>query len=208
MKKIDRGDPMNLCIVRMALAALLLMLAPLLAPSAFAEDALPAPVNGVTFEEWAAGNARLANNQAMGDMLKVLGIDETTWNSTNEAFLEALKRGDPAGPIYRRYAEVFADPAVGRFKAATDTPVVTGKLASFDDYARVQAHLSVGSRAGGDPEKILKEHGLTVYEFSQEAKPWVQAMAKAAGGGDMEEMNIIMQEYTERYQAQYGLKAQ
>lgn len=189
---------------RFVLAALFLMLA----PAAFAEDALPAPVNGISFEEWAAGNARLANNQAMGDMLKVLGVDEKTWNATNAAFLDELRKGDPAGPIYRRYAEVFADPAVGRFKTAKDTPKVKGKLASFDDYARVQAHMSVGSRAGDDPERILKEHDLTVFEYSQEAKPWVQAMAKAAGSGDMEEMNIIMQEYTERYEAQYGLKAE
>ena len=195
---------MTLRFIRPLLAALFLVFA----HAAFAEDALPAPVNGISFEEWAAGNARLANNQAMGDVLKVLGVDETTWNATNTAFIEELRKGDPAGYMYRRYAEVFADPAVGRFKAAGDTPRIKGKLASFDDYARVQAHLSVGSRAGEDPEKILKEHDLTVYEFSQEAKPWVQAMAKAAGNGDIEEMNIIMQEYTERYQAQYGLKAE
>lgn len=195
---------MTLRFIRPLLAILFLMVA----PTAFAEDALPAPVNGISFEEWAAGNARLANNQPMGDVLKVLGVDEATWNATNTAFIEELKKGDPAGYMYRRYAEVFADPAVGRFKGAADTPVIKGKLASFDDYARVQAHLSVGSRAGDDPDRILKEHGLTVYEFSQEARPWVQAMAKAAGSGDMEEMNIIMQEYTERYQAQYGLKAE
>jgi hypothetical protein len=189
--------------IRLALAAIFLIFA----PAALAGDDLPAPVNGITFEEWAAGNARLADNQALGDMLGVLGVDETTWNATNEAFLEELRKGDPAGSMYRRYAEVFADPAVGRFKGAAETPDVKGKLASFDDYARVQAHLSVGSRAGDDPEKILKEHDLTVYEFSQEARPWVQAMAKAAGNGDMEEMNIIMEEYTERYRARYGLKA-
>lgn len=192
---------MYLRTIRLALAAIFLMFA----PAAFADEALPAPVNGITFEEWAAGNARLANNQTLPDMLKVLGTDEKTWNATNEAFLQELREGEPASYMYRRYAEVFADPAVGRFKAAKDTPAIKGKLASFDDYARVQAHLSVGSRAGVDPEKILKEHDLTVYEYSQEAKPWVQAMAKAAGSGEMEEMNVIMQEYTERYRAQYGV---
>jgi hypothetical protein len=188
--------------IRAALAAVFLILA----PAAFAADALPAPVNGITFEEWAAGNARLANNQPMADMLKVLGVDEKTWNATHEAFLEELRKGDPAGYMYQRYGEIFADPAVGRFKTAADTPDIRGKLATFEDYARVQAHLSVGSRAGDDPEKILREHDLTVYEFSQETKPWVQAMAKAAGSDRMDEMNIVIQHYTELYEAKYGLK--
>jgi hypothetical protein len=193
---------MTLHSIRLALAAAFL----LFAPAAFAGDALPAPVNGISFEEWAAGNARLANNQPMAEMLKVLGVDEKTWNATNDAFLAELKKGDPAGPIYRRYAEVFADPAVGRFNAAKDTPEIKGKLATFEDYAEVQAHLTVGSRAGDDPEKILKEHDLTVYEFSQETKPWVQAMARAAGSDKMEEMDIVIQHYTEIYEARYGLK--
>jgi hypothetical protein len=193
---------MNLPAIRLALSALFLVFA----PAAFADDTLPAPVNGITFEEWAAGNARLANNQPMAEMLRVLGVDEKTWNATNDAFLAELKKGDPAGPVYRRYAEVFADPAVGRFRQAKDAPTVQGKLATFEDYARVQAHLSVGARAGDDPQKILREHDLTVYEFSQETKPWVQAMAKAAGSDKMDEMNIVMQHYTEVYEARSGLK--
>ena len=118
---------MTLHSIRLALAAAFL----LFAPAAFAGDALPAPVNGISFEEWAAGNARLANNQPMAEMLKMLGVDEKTWNATNDAFLAELKKGDPAGPVYRRYAEIFADPAVGRFSKAKDTPEVKGKLATF-----------------------------------------------------------------------------
>lgn len=195
---------MNLRSVRLALAAIFLIMA----PAAFAGDDLPAPINGITFEEWAAGNARLSNEQSMADVLKTLGVDEKTWNATNEAFIEELRTGDPASYMYRRYGEVFADPAVGRFKDLKDTPAIKGKLATFEDFARVQAHLSVGSRAGEDPDKILKEHDLTVYEFSQEAKPWVQAIARAAGSGTMDELNVVMEHYNEVYRARYGLKAE
>ena len=177
----------------------------LLAPAAFAGDSLPAPINGITFEEWAAGNARLSNEQKLADVLKVLDIDEKTWNNTNTAFIEVLRKGDPAGYTFRRYAEVFADPAVGRFKGASDQPEVKGKLATFEDYARVQAHMTVGSEAGQDPQAILKEHDLTVYEYSQEAKPWVREIARAAGSGRMDELNVVMDHYTEVYRARYKL---
>ena len=54
--------------LRPALAAIFLMLA----PAAFADD-LPAPVNGITFEEWAAGNARLAVlREPIGEELQLL----------------------------------------------------------------------------------------------------------------------------------------
>lgn len=191
---------MNVHTIRCILAAALF----LMAPAAFAED-LPAPINGITFEEWAAGNARLSNEQKLADVIEVLGVDEKTWNDTNMAFIEVLRKGDPAGYTYRRYAEVFADPAVGRFKGAGDTPEVKGKLATFEDYARVQAHMTVGYEAGQDPAAILKEHGLTVYEYSQEAKPWIQEIAKAAGSGRMDELNVVIEHYTQVYRARYKL---
>ena len=192
---------MNFHAIRTILAAAFL----LMASAAFADDSLPAPINGITFEEWAAGNARLSNDQKLADVLKVLGVDEKTWNDTNTAFIEVLRKGDPAGYTFRRYAEVFADPAVGRFKGASDQPELKGKLATFEDYARVQAHMTVGSEAGEDPQVILKEHNLTVYEYSQEAKPWVQEIARAAGSGRIDELNVVMDHYTEVYRARYKL---
>lgn len=188
-----------------ALRTILAMAFLLLAPAAFAGDNLPAPINGITFEEWAAGNARLANEQKLADVLTVLGVDETTWNDTNTAFIDVLRKGDPTSYTYRRYAEVFADPAVGRFKDAGDKPTLKGKLATFEDYARVQAHMTVGYEAGQDPQAILKEHDLTVYEYSQEAKPWVAEMARAAGSGKMDELNVVMDHYTAVYRARYKL---
>lgn len=80
-----------------------------------------------------------------------------------------------------------------------------GKLATFDDYARVQAHLTVATEAGKDPQEVLKEHDLTVYEFSQEARPWVQKMAEAAGSGGIVNMIRIRHRYEAEYRKRYGL---
>lgn len=170
-----------------------------------AESTLPPPVNGVTFEEWAAANARLANQQPLPDILKVLNVDEATWTKTNAAFLKALQTGDPASYTFQRYGEVFANPAVGRFKGRNDQPQIKGKLATFEEYARVQADLTAGSEAGIDPQVILKAHDLTVYEFSQEAGRWVQAMAAAAGSDKMENMDRIMHDFEAEYRARYKL---
>jgi hypothetical protein len=109
--------------------------------------------------------------------------------------------------MFARYAEVFADPAVGRFSARSDTPQIVGKLATFADYAGVQADLTVSSEFGKDPQAVLKAHNLTVYEFSQEAKPWVQRMARAAGTDEMEKMNQIREEFEAEYRERYKREA-
>jgi hypothetical protein len=172
-----------------------------------AADDMPAPVNGVSFEEWAAANARLSNNEALPDILAVLGLDEARWNETNAAFMKALSTGDPAGPVFARYGEVFANPAVGRFKGRDDGPEIQAKLATFEDYARVQAHLNVATAAGLDPQDVLREHDLTVYEYSQEAGNWVRQFAAAANKGtqEVERLNRIRENFEAEYRARYGL---
>jgi hypothetical protein len=187
--------------IRHMLAAAFLVIA----FGAHAQETLPPPVNGITFEEWAAGNARLSNQQPLADILAVLKVDEATWNATNQAFIKTLQEGDPASYTFKRYAEVFANPAAGRFKGRNDQPEIEGKLATFEDYARVQAHLTVASEAGEDPEAVLKEHNLTAYEFSQESGNWVRVMTKAAGTDEMERMDNIREYFEAEYRARYKL---
>jgi hypothetical protein len=175
--------------------------------AAFVSMTQPSPVNGITFEEWAAGNARLANEQPLADVLAVLNVDQAKWNKANQAFLNALQQGDPASYTLAHYAEVFANPAVGRFKEHTEQAKLQGKLVTFVAYARVQAHLTVASEFGKDPQSILKEHNLTVYEFSQEAGHWVQATASAAGTRKIEKMNHIREKFEADYRAQYEREA-
>lgn len=193
---------MKLRPVRHLLLAAALTLA---AGVAQADGKLPPPVNGISFDEWAAGNARLANRQPLADILKVLNVDEAHWNQANLAFIDALKHGDPGSYMFIHYGDVFSNPAVGRFKGRNDQPEIEAKLATFDDYARVQADLTVSAEFGKDPQAVLKRHNLTVYEFSQEAGNWVHVMAKAAGTGtdEMEQMDRVMKKYEALYRAEY-----
>jgi hypothetical protein len=177
-----------------------------IAACAQAGGTLPPPVNGISFDEWAAGNARLANQQPMADILKVLNVNEARWNQANQAFLDALKHGDPASYTFTRYGEVFANPAVGRFKGRNDQPEIEAKLATFDDYASVQADLSVSSEFGKDPQAVLKAHNLTVYEFSQEAGNWVRVIAEASGSDESLRMTAIREKYEAEYRQKYQME--
>lgn len=170
-----------------------------------ATEDLPPPVHGVTFEEWAAANARLANQQPQAEVLAVLGVGAGQWEQVNSEFLAALQQSGGGSPLMRRYAEIFAQPAVGRFAGQDDQPRVENKLASWEDYARVQAHLTVASEYGEDPQKILAEHNLTVYEFSQETGRWIQARARATADREKAlRMNQVMAQFEEEYRQRYA----
>ncbi len=159
----------------LSLPVLLMML--LVMPAA--AETLPAPVNGVTFEEWASANGRLANKQNEAQVLAVLGLNKQSFEAVNVAFTEAMKKSQSNGDIMRVFGEAFGDPNRGRF-AKTEQVDIEGKLATLDDYARVQGHLQAATKLKIDPATVLEEHNLTPYEYSQEAGRWVRAMAMEA----------------------------
>ncbi len=163
---------------------------------------LPAPVNGISFDEWTAANARLANEQPLAEVLEILEVDDAAWQQANTAFLQALAETEPGSEVMARYAEVFAEPAVGRFAGESDQPQEMGKLASFDDYARVQGHLSAAAELGQNPQEVLAEHNLNAYEFSQESRRWIDLMmeqARTGNNGELQRMNQLLESYKDEY---------
>lgn len=192
------------------IAVLITSLAFASALPASAQD-IPAPIHGVTFEEWAAANARIANTMDKSEVENILGVTDAQFQEIDAGFTKAWKESpDPQREFSRLYGEAFANPNSGRFAKAPMQVAQKGKLATFEDYARVQGHLQAAVKFGVDPQKVLEQHGLTVYEFSQEAGQWVQKLANQANAGG--DGHSIMQwhdrlafyeaEYSERYAKQ------
>lgn len=197
--------------MRKSIAAAVLAAAALLAPAAIAASLdAPDPIHGVTFDEWTAVNARLSHGEALPGLIARLGVDEAKWAEVNTRFTAELAKGPPGNGLIDRYGEIFSDPRVGRFRDDPKPLEQKAKLATFKDYARVQAHLSVGVEAGVDPQAVLKEHGLTTWEFSQEAGNWVQEYARAASTGDdgetIRRMQGVQHGFENEYRRRYGLK--
>ncbi len=165
-------------------------------------EPLPEPVNGVTFEEWASANGRIANHQDKQEVIAILGLDMHSYEAVDVAFTEALKTSAPDGDIMRVFGEAFGDPNRGRF-AKTEQVDIEGKLATLDDYARVQGHLQAATELKLDPAKVLEEHNLTPYEFSQEAGRWVRVMAMEASksSDNVIKYNVAIERYRQEYLA-------
>ncbi len=61
-----------------ALKSLMLAATLFLCATAGRAQEVPKPVHGVTFEEWAAAAARLADSRDKSEVLKTLSIDDAT----------------------------------------------------------------------------------------------------------------------------------
>lgn len=167
---------------------------------AFAQQ-VPAPVHGVSFEEWASASARLANKASEEEVLKTLAIDKAQFDEVNQSFTAALK-DDKDFKLITYYGQAFANLNAGRFAASTTT--TKRKLVTFDDYARLTGHMRAATKLGTDPQKVLAEHGLTVYEFSQDNAYWIgkeRDLGMSGNTAAIETWNAAIDKYAAEYAA-------
>lgn len=173
------------------------------AAMAFAQE-VPAPVHGVTFEEWASAAARLANKTAENDVLETLSVDKQQFEEINQTFTKALK-DDKDFKLINYYGEAFSNLNAGRFAASSVE--TQRKLVTFDDYARLAGHMQAATKAGVDPQKVLEEHRLTTYEFSQDGAYWIGKLREQGMAGDtaaITKWNETISGYEAEYAARYA----
>ncbi|MBW6423998.1 hypothetical protein KX729_21275 [Rhizobium sp. XQZ8] len=169
-------------------------------------QAVPAPVHGVTFEEWASAAARLSNKAGEDEVLRTLSIDKVQFEEINQAFGKALK-DDKDFKLITYYGQAFSNLNAGRF--ASNAVEMKRKLVTFDDYARLTGHMQAASKAGVDPQKILEEHGLTTFEFSQDGTYWIGKLREQSMSGDSAAIikwNDTISRYEKEYAARYAKK--
>ncbi len=169
--------------------------------TASAQD-VPPPVHGVTFEEWASAAARISNKTNEDEVFKTLSIDKGQFDQINETFTKALK-DDKEFKLITYYGEAFSNLNAGRFAASTQE--TKRKLESFDDYARVTGHMEAATDAGIDPQKVLEEHGLTVFEYSQDGAYWIGQLREKSMAGNSEAVS----RWTDgigKYKAEYATR--
>lgn len=172
---------------------------------ASAQD-VPPPVHGVTFEEWASASARISNRTSEDEVFKTLAIDKAQFDAVNETFTQALK-DDKDFKLITYYGQAFSNLNAGRFAASTQE--TKRKLASFDDYARVTGHMEAATDVGIDPQKVLEEHGLTVFEYSQDGAYWVGQLRDKSLSGKTAEVSGWTEgigKYKAEYAARYAKK--
>lgn len=124
-------------------------------------------IHGLSFVDYAATNAFLAQGKNIGELLPTLGVELPQWEEAAAHFERAMQN-DETFQLATQLGEVFQNPAQGRY-AGGAAPATGGgpeAIATLEEYIDVSALLQAASEVGADPQAMLQERGLTVHDFS------------------------------------------
>lgn len=167
------------------------------------------PVEGVTLEQWAWVQAKLASGQDLAGLLKTAGMDMPKWDRVSAEWNARMSR-DQTASIATAYGQAFLATGAGPFgeagKAAADAlldpskkGVAGGDPISFERWIEIQEAQSAGVAQGKDAAAILASFGMTPADWGTVGGYWAQKFG-ANAMAMLDDYNRL----TEKYRAKYA----
>ncbi len=129
-------------------------------------------INGISFEDWAAGAAHLTHGMPEQEIADILGVELAVWHQTME--LWSNKLGDLMAEdmsIATTYGEIFANPKVGKFadhnSSVTDLDTLLLTVPNYDTYQKIFWQQSVATEYGTEAQTVLEQNGLSLQSWAQ-----------------------------------------
>jgi hypothetical protein len=126
------------------------------------------PFEGISLEQWASGNAKLASGGKTEDVIKDLGVDAPKWDRVNNEWLTRMKN-DTTFTISTKYAAAFNSSATGNLGSGS---AVNADSFPFEKYIECMVAQDVLGKQGRDAQDVLKDFGLTVADYSNISSYW------------------------------------
>jgi hypothetical protein len=166
------------------------------------------PVEGVTLEQWAAGQASLSQGGTLDAILSGLGIDQPTWDRVSEEWNARMSR-DSTATIATAYGAAFTGAGAGQFGAAGQATggamldasrvgVDGDEPISFEKWIEITEAQNAGTAQGRDPAEVLAEFGMTPADWGTAGGWWSQKFA-AEAVSRLDEYNRLSEKYRQKY---------
>jgi hypothetical protein len=126
------------------------------------------PFEGISLEQWAGANAKLASGGKTEDVIKDLGVDAPKWDRVNNEWLTRMKN-DTTFTISTKYAAAFTSSASGNLGGGA---AINEESCSFEKYVESMVAQDVLGKQGRDAQDVLKDFGMTVADFSNVSTFW------------------------------------
>jgi hypothetical protein len=161
------------------------------------------PIQGVSMEDWAAANAKIAGGTALNEVLKILGVERPVWDSVSAEWMSRMTQ-DTTFAITKVYGDAFTNSDIGKFAGAGGAAAAAGSETvekvkkDLDLYVRIMCHQNMASTQGTDANAILQQYGLTAADWGTISMHWTSAGL----GTDLEltmRMSALMDEYNTKF---------
>lgn len=153
------------------------------------------PVEGVTLDDWAGVNAKLASGTATEEAIKAIGIDMPKWDRVNAEWNTRMSN-DTTFTISRQYAAAFNQSASGNLGSGSQ---VSADSFPFEKYVECMVAQDVLGKQGRDAQDVLKDFGLTVADYSNISSYWSGKMMTDFSLAA--QMQTLMNEYKAKYES-------
>lgn len=154
------------------------------------------PVEGITLEQWAGVNAKIASGAPQDDAIKTIGVDAPKWDRVNNEWLTRM-RNDTSFTISKIYAAAFNQKAEGNLGSGSQ---VGADSYPFEKYIEAMVAQDVLGKQGRDAQDVLKDFGLTVADYSNISGYWSNKMMTDFSLAM--KMQTLMNEYKIKYESQ------
>ena len=156
------------------------------------------PVEGISLDQWAQANAKLASGGTADEVHKQLGIDAPKWDRVNNEWLARMKN-DTTFTISTKYSATFNTSASGNL--GTGSGAATQSI-SFEKYVEAMVAQDVLGKQGRDAQDVLKDFGMTVADYSNVSSYWSGKMMSDFSLAA--KMSSLMAEYQKKYESMSG----
>ena len=156
------------------------------------------PVEGVTIEQWAGVNAKLAAGTQTDEAIKTIGVDAPKWDRVNNEWLTRM-RNDTTFTISKIYGQAFNAKAEGNLGSGSQ---VNADTYPFEKWIEAMVAQDVLGKQGRDAQDILKDFGLTVNDYSNISSYWSGKMMTDFSYAM--KMQTLMNEYKAKYESMSG----
>ncbi len=163
-----------------------------------AEGGVLAPIEGISVEQWAAAQAKMASGGTLEDAYKICNCDAAKYDRVSAEWLARMSN-DTEFKIMPIYSAAFNTSASGNMGSGSDT---NDNTISFEKFVESMAAQDVLGKQGKDAQSVLADFGMTVADYSNISSHWFGKMA-----GDYElgiKFATLSEEYTKKYEAMAG----
>lgn len=156
------------------------------------------PVEGITLEQWADVNAKVASGATTEDAIKSIGVDMPKWDRVNNEWLSRMKN-DTSFVISTKYAAAFNTTATGNLGSGDG---IDASSIPFEKYVESMVAQDVLGKQGRDAQDVLKDFGMTVSDYSNVGSYWSGKMMSDFSLAA--KMSTLMEEFKKKYENMQG----
>lgn len=159
-------------------------------------------IHGLSFVDYAATNAFLAQGKAIEELLPTLGVELPQWEETNAHFERAMQN-DETFQLATQLGEIFQNQAQGKYAGGGGATAPAGgapKIADLEAYLDVQGLMNAATEVGVDPQAMLTERGLNVHDFSEAGMRFMPEINERLAA-ETDEGNAFREWFTQTSQA-------